>query len=182
MTFLRCAALLLVAAATATAGGSACSGNGSLAGPAPCATPAATPTVPRSTNPDFYRARTYRLAVDGSVQEINRLTDEFLGAYPSRKLGSSREFRTAAVAFIDQVTCTAKALGGLSPPVEFYAEFNAALGAAMDDLVETMALGREAVRQRNVTRYREFNTRLDGNAEMVRKAMDQLPRPGGPGR
>jgi hypothetical protein len=135
--------------------------------PAPIATSRATPgTVP----PELYLRR-----VQTFSQNLDHLRANLRAKYPEDTFYRREEFRPDFADYASQTVCTAEAIRALSPPDGRYAEYDSALDLALADLIEHTRLGREAVRSRNVSEYRQWFKNVDTRLKAVNAAAADLP-------
>ncbi len=171
MAFLRFA-VLVVPVVTVLA---ACGESTAFPDPAPCPSPVP-PSLPSPTSRGVSQFGPYRPALSQGVQRIEALRADFRSRWPLERPSNKQEFRTEFAAFSDQLVCVASGLRDMQAPTPSLVEFDSAIDRALDDVIDSMAAGREAVRQRNVTRYREWNSSIDGKIAVVSTTLGLFPR------
>lgn len=148
--------------------GMACGGNGAFPEPAVCLTPAPLPTsvrTPGTTSPNAYRG-----TIEDGVRRMRDSLDDFRGTYPSGNFSRRAEFREDFAVYTDETRCTAAYLRDLPPANATYAERDATLDKALDELLRHTEFGREAVRQRNVSEWRQWRDGVDVRLNAVSDA------------
>jgi hypothetical protein len=124
------------------------------------------PAPARSSDPlQAYRGIVYR-----ETQKIEEMTRAFRAEYPNGTFYRRPEFRTDFAEYADRAICIAAGIGNLTPPREDYMSEDANLDAMIQQLIDHTLLGREAVRTRNVSQYREWNTWVEQKLDQVRAA------------
>ncbi len=156
--------------ATAPACGTA---NSSFPPPAECPPPAALPTS--QTVAGIASPAAFLAEVRASAASLLRLRDDFAARYPDDTFYRREAFRPDMAAFADELICTAEALRALESPIAGFDPWTAALHSALDDLLEHTRFGREAVRTRNVSQYREFRGNLDARLAAVSRVAFTSP-------
>ena len=168
MAILR-VALLGVLVVTLLAG---CGESSAFPDPAPCPSPVPPSPIGRRDS----QLGLYRPALTQGVQRIEALRADFRSRWPLERPSNKQEFRTEFAAFSDQLVCVASSLRDLPPPSASLVEFDTIIERALGDVIDSMAEGREAVRQRNVTKYKEWNSSVDGKIAVVSRTLTLLPR------
>jgi hypothetical protein len=146
----------------------ACGGNGSFPEPAECITPSPLPT---SANSGETSRRAYEGALLEGVRRLQNYTDDFRGKYPSGNFSRQQEFRLDFADYADRTRCLAtymRGLGVLDPADEGAVR---AMNATLDDLLTHTEFGREAVRRRNVSEWRQWRDNVDAKINAVRVAV-----------
>lgn len=145
----------------------ACAGASStFPEPAPCPAAAPLPTQhPNSTRPSPYFSAV-RVGVDRLVQE----REVHRGFYPTDTFSRRAEFRTRFAEYADETVCAAEYLINLEPTEERFAAFDSDLESALQALIAHTKAGREAVKSRNVSEYRDWYKDVDGLLTAVRTA------------
>lgn len=164
MTGLRLAAGLVALLSLAWA----CGGSGAFPEPAECLTPAPLPTS--RTTPGAASPGSYRGTIRDGVSRMGDALEEFRGNYPTGNFSRQVEFREDFAAYADQTRCTGTYLRDLPPANSMYAERDATLDKALDELLAHTEFGREAVRQRNVSEWRQWRDGVDAKLNAVRDA------------
>jgi hypothetical protein len=146
-------------------------GSGSMPGPAVCHKPAPPATVRANSDlpPSFTRDQPYLSTVSSNVARLQQLRQRHLSQYPTRTFSRAPEFRTDFAEYADDSICTAKNLRDLepSPTSSRIAAYDNTLDAKLDAFVTHMQFGREAVRKRNVSEYREWFDAMDAKLNDV---------------
>jgi hypothetical protein len=147
----------------------ACGGGGSFPEPAQCLTPPALPTSSRT--PGATSRIAYNNTLLDGVRRLQSYADDFRGEWPSGNFSRQQEFRLDFADYADQTRCLATYLRDL-PPLDGESEQpDAALNAVLDDLLVHTELGREAVRKRNVSEWRDWRDNVDARINAVRAAV-----------
>ncbi len=146
----------------------ACGGGGSFPEQAECLTPPALPTSSR--NPGVTSRSAYENTLLDGVRRLQSYADNFRGKYPSGNFSRQQEFRVDFADYADQTRCLATYLRDLPPLDAESAQADAALDAVLDDLLEHTEFGREAVRSRNVSEWRDWRDNVDARINAVRAA------------
>jgi len=165
----------LVCATLGLAGGlaAACGGNGSFPEEAACAPAAPLPTS-RAT-PGVVAQQAYLGRIQNSTANLESLRAALRAKYDDDTFYRRDEFRPDFADYADKTVCTAQAMLDLSPPHQGFAEYDSALDAALADLIDHTRFGREAVRKRNVSEYRQWFKEADRKIQAVRAAADSRP-------
>jgi hypothetical protein len=150
------AAALAVMALAATACGSPTS---AIPAEPVCATPAPLPTS--RTTPGTVSVQAYFSRIRNGAGALYTAREELRGKYAEDTFYRREEFRPDFVAYADETICAAQGLRELSAPIESLAEFDQTFDAALTALIEHTFAGREAVRMRNVSDYREWFAGVD---------------------
>lgn len=156
MTGRGVAAALLVVALGASACGSP---SGAIIAEPVCATPAPLPTS--RTTPGTVSVQAYFSRIRNGAGALYTAREELRGKYAEDTFYRREEFRPDFAAYADETICTAQGLRELSAPVPSLEEFDRVFDSALADLIEHTAAGREAVRTRNVSAYREWFAGVD---------------------
>jgi hypothetical protein len=150
----------------------ACSGGGSFPDPAECS---AVPPLPTSDlSPGNINRVAYENTLLDAVRRLQLYADEFRGKYPSGNFSRQQQFRVDFADYSDQTRCLATYLRDLPPQSPDNGQPDAALNAALDDLLAHTEFGREAVRSRNVSEWRQWRDGVDGKINAVRAAVRAL--------
>lgn len=158
----------LAATAFASAVLLACSGSGSFPEPADCVTPAPLPTSARSGNTS---RSAYESTLQDGVRRLQLYADDFRGKYPSGNFSRQQEFRLDFADYADRTRCLAAYLRDLPPHMPEEEMADAALDVTLGTLLTHTELGREAVRARNVSQWREWRDNVDARINAVRAAV-----------
>ncbi len=130
--------------------------DSAMSDPAPCTASTSTP-VTAAGRRDPLRAFTQGINQDASRME--KLTDDFRRRYPNGRFYRG-SFRPDFGRYADETVCIAIAMRELTLPAAF-ASTEAALDSAIDGFIEHQRAGREAVRSRNVSGYKDWNRGID---------------------
>lgn len=110
-----------------------------------------------------------------STVELLRSRDRFAAEYPDDTFYRRDAFRPDMAAFADELICTAAALRSLESPIAGFDDWTASLHLTLDELISFTRSGREAVRSRNVSEYREFRAGLDQRLAAVERVAFTSP-------
>lgn len=145
----------------------ACSGasSGGFPEEVQCASPAPLPTS-RST-PGAVSVQAYRSRVREGVATIERLRSDLHQKYPEDTFYRRESFRPDFARYADGTICMARGLKSLAAPDSRFESFDTALDRALDELVSHTEAGREAVRTRNVSEYRDWFAGVDEKLRTV---------------
>jgi len=163
----------LLLAATIPMFMSACGSGPPPADIAGCTPLAAASPVPGATGG---QGTAYAATLYAGLGEISNRTNDLVQRWPASEPSASQEFRGAFAAYASRVICLATNMRDLPVPGPAFDDFHRSFAAAMDEQIAIATAGRDAVRQRNVTRYREWRTRQESLAPQIRSAFDFLPR------
>ena len=150
----------------------ACGGTAAFPEPAECLTPAPLPTsarTPGTTSPSAYRD-----TIENGVRRMSDSLDDFRGTYPSGNFSRKAEFREHFATYSDETRCTATYLRDLPPANPSFAERDGTLDKVLDELIRHTEFGRQAVRQRNVSEWRQWRDGVDAKLNAVREASRAL--------
>jgi len=142
-------------------------GNADSAMPEPPPCPAVTPT-PQSAFGRRDPLGAFRLAVNQNVARIEKLTSDFRQRYPNGSFYRG-SFRTDFARYIDETVCIALAMHELPLPAGL-ATTRDTVDGALDGFIAHQRAGREAVRSRNVSGYKDWSRGIDAQAEALRGA------------
>lgn len=134
---------------------------------AACPAPEPLPTsrsVSGVASPPEFLARVRKGTVD-----MLRARDQFAAEYPDDTFYRRDAFRPDMAAFADTLICAASALRTLESPIAGFDDWVGALHLTLDELISWTRFGREAVRSRNVSEYREFRAGLDQRLSAVER-------------
>ena len=156
--------------------GWACGGGGSAATfPEEAECPAPAPLATSRARPGTVSAESYLRRVQSFSQNLSHLRANLRAKYKDDTFYRRDEFRPDFADYASQTVCTAEAILQLSPPDSRYAAYDSALDAALTDLIEHTRFGREAVRSRNVSEYREWFKGADARISAVTAASANVP-------
>ena len=165
-----CLAAVLFAAAAVGCGES------SLPAAAACTAPTPTPTAGPGQAGSGSASRYLRTVQDGTGRLTLALTT-FRGVYPDRTFYRSSQFRGDFVNYAGQATCTATALSALNlaanAPSRFK-DFEATFKATLTDYAAAIIQGRDAVAQRNTSKYRDWWDSMDALELRIQAALQAL--------
>jgi hypothetical protein len=97
--------------------------------------------------------------------------DDFRSKYPSGNFSRQQEFRVDFADYADKTRCLAAYLRDLPPLTPADEGADTALNTTLDDLLAHTEFGREAVRRRNVSEWREWRDNVDARINAVRAAV-----------
>lgn len=142
------------------------------------ATAACTPLREASAIPDASggQGTAYAATLYAGLGEISNSTNALFQRWPATEPANTPEFRDSFATYASRVICLATNMRDLPVPGAAFDDFHRPFAAAMDEQIAIATLGRDAVRQRNVTRYREWRTREESLAPQIRNAFAHLPR------
>lgn len=144
-----------------------CGGDGSFPAPAECAQAAPLPTA----TPGIPQRGAYFGALRNGADELESQLGELRANWPSGNFSRKAEFRLDFARYSDETRCVATYMRDLQPPGPEFAAFDENLGKALDDLLAHTESGREAVRKRNVSEWRQWRDGVDAKVEAVRTAL-----------
>ena len=145
-----------------------CGGGSSFPEPAECV--ALSPAKASVRTPGTTSLNAYRQTIQDGVRRMGDYLDDFRGAYPSGNFSRKTEFRQDFAEYSDQTRCTAVHLRDVPPANPNFAERDATLDTALSALIAHTELGREAVKQRNVSEWRQWRDGVDVKLNAVRDA------------
>lgn len=134
--------------------------------PAPVATSQRTPGA---VSPQAYTGR-----MRSSAETIERLRSGLRAKYPEDTFYRREAFRPDFAAYADDTICTAQGMLDLTAPDARFEKYEADLDAALTELIEHTRAGREAVRARNVSDYRDWFKGVDAKIGAVRTAANAV--------
>ncbi|GIW13708.1 MAG: hypothetical protein KatS3mg062_1147 [Tepidiforma sp.] len=163
------------AAAAALAIGAAACGTPDANFPAEtvCPSPQALPTsraAPGTVSQQAFVGR-----IRAGVRELAQAREELRGSYPDDTFYRRDAFRPDFAAYADRTLCLARELRALAAPTERLAAWKANVDTALDALIAHTAAGREAVRTRNVSEYREWYREADAKIDAAEAAANASP-------
>ena len=85
----------------------------------------------------------------------------FIDRWPTRKFSRSAAFREDLAKSTDDAACFAQQLIAIIPPNTRFEEYDRALDVVLEQFIADIAVGREAARQRNVSKYRDWLKTVD---------------------
>lgn len=164
------AVLMVVGASVACGGG----GGGSFPDETACPPPVPLPTS--RANSGITSADAFTRRIQGSVMTLERLRSSLRSKYSEDTFYRRAEFRPDFAQYASETVCTAESMLQLSVPDARYAEYKSSLDAALADLVAHTRFGREAVKSRNVSEYRDWYEDADRKIAAVRVAANTAVR------
>lgn len=134
----------------------ACGGEGAFPPTEPCITPTATPT--RAPAPGGHRDPdgAYRQQMRLGLARLESLSMDFRATWPFERPSSRTDFREAFVVYARDLTCLATDLRALEPATPALGEFDTKFDAAMTKTIDVTEAGRQAVKARNTSRFRDW--------------------------
>lgn len=146
----------------------ACGGGTTFPEPPVCATAApATSASPRQA------INQYLNAVRAGADRLSSLREALRSSYPGDRFPGESQFRVDFAAYADATICGAQNAMNARPPAATLEQFDIALDAALQDLIEHTQRGRRAVKARNVTDYRAWYQGVDEKIAAVKRAAAQ---------
>jgi hypothetical protein len=133
-----------------------------------CAQPAPLPTARGGAGQVF--AQAYINSMRTAADSLTSLRSELRATYPEDTFYRKDDFRPDFAAYADQTICTAQAMLSIAPPDARFAAFRERLDTALNALIEHTRAGRDAVRARNVSAYRDWYSGADARISEVREA------------
>lgn len=138
--------------------------------PAEAECPAPTPVPTSRSGPGRGSPNSYIARLRDSAALLEQLRSDLRSKYPDDTFHQNVEFRPNFAAYADQTVCTAQAMFDLDPPDARFSDYDAKLDALLQDLIAHTRAGREAVRKRNVSDYRDWFRGVDAKIAAVRQA------------
>lgn len=163
---------LLAAGVAAVLSGACGTPDANFPEPAACPSPAAVPTsraAPGTASVPAFLAR-----VRAGADELAARRERLRELYPTETFYRRDAFRPDFARYADATLCLARELRGLTPPPRLEA-WKARVDAALDALIAHTEAGREAVRTRNVSEYREWYRGVDTRIDAVEEAAAAAP-------
>ncbi len=161
----RLAAILAPALVFAACGG----GVSTFPEEVECVQPSPLPTsrtTPGAVSPQAYFSR-----IQNGVSALEKLRSDLRSKYPEDTFYRREAFRPDFAAYADETICTATALLALTPPDGRFENFESTLDTALTALIDHTRAGREAVKSRNVSEYRDWFDGADAKIAAVRTAL-----------
>jgi hypothetical protein len=153
-----------LAIAVVACGGAASSFPEELACPAP------SPLPTSGRNPGSISPNRYQSSLQNSATDLERLRAGLRATYPEDTFYRREEFRPDFARYASETVCTAQMMFDVDPPDARFSEYDANLDAVLQELIAHTRAGREAVRVRNVSDYRDWFKEVDGKIVAVRQA------------
>ena len=148
---------------------SGCGNGAAFPAPAECSTVAPLPTSDRT--PGNLNRTAYENTLLDGVRRLQIHADEFRAKYPSGNFSRQQQFRLDFAEYADETRCLATYMRDLAPQNPDAEQADTALNATLDGLLAHTELGREAVRQRNVSEWRQWRDGVNAKIEAVRAAV-----------
>ena len=156
---MRGAVTIAVLAALALGSAACGSPSGTIPAEPVCATPAPLPTS-RAT-PGTVSVQAYFSRVREATGRLYQIREGLRASYPEDTFYRREAFRPDFIAYADETICTSVGLRGLMAPIPALQAFKSRLDETLTALIEHTTAGREAVRTRNVSEYREWFAGVD---------------------
>ncbi len=137
----------------------ACGGTGSFPVAEPCVEPSPTPT-PRRNSTNANDAIYARITSDGLIV-LENFSREIRGRWPNDEPSNRVEFRQDYVDYVRDITCLATDLKALSPRGEELSAYDTEYDLVMDETIALAEFGRDAVKARNSSKYRQWSRDVD---------------------
>ncbi|HMO53236.1 MAG TPA: hypothetical protein PJ994_01910 [Tepidiformaceae bacterium] len=96
-----------------------------------------------------------------STTELGLARSRFTSRYPDDTFYRRDAFRPDMARFADETICIARRLRDAQSPMAGLDAWTARIHAAVDDLIDHTWFGREAVRSRNVSEYRQYRAGME---------------------
>lgn len=138
--------------------------------PEETACPAPSPLPTSRASPGVVSVDAYTRRLQGFATNLERLRAEQRIKYAEDTFYRRDEFRPDFAQYASQTVCTAQIMLDLEPPDARFVEYDATLDAALTELIEHTREGREAVKKRNVSDYRDWYADADRKIAAVRAA------------
>lgn len=169
--WLRSATAITILACLGPALLAACGGS-TLPDPEPCAPPTPTPT-PRPGRDEAFRGFTYYRTVERGVAALAEELASFRARWPGDTFYRNPDFRPEFVRYAGRAACLLRDLQALPAPEgnARFAEFAARVRPLFAAYEQELEAGREAVRQRNTTKYRAWARATDALAAQLDEAV-----------
>ncbi len=123
--------------------------------------PAAAPLPTSRATPGAVSVQAYFSRVREGTSRLYQSREDLRADYPEDTFYRRENFRPDFIAYADETICTARALQELTAPIPALEGFERRLDAALTALVEHTVAGRDAVRTRNVSEYRDWFAGVD---------------------
>ena len=141
---------------------------------ADCPAPTASPTS--RANPGRVSPNSYISEMRNSASRLEQLRANLRSKYPDDTFHQREAFRPDFAEYASETVCTAQAMFDLNPPDARFADYEANLDVLLQDLISHTRAGRDAVRRRNVSDYRDWFAGVDGKIGAVRQAANASAR------
>lgn len=150
----------------------ACGGEGSFPEAEPCTTPTSTPNPRRNLSAD---ALYTRISGDG-LQRLDNLTRAIRTKWPNDAPSNRLEFRQDFANYVRDVSCLAADLKALKPSGDLLIAYDTEFDGVMDETVALAEFGRDAVKARNSSKYREWIRAVDAMSLRHGELQATVPR------
>ena len=141
--------------------------------PEETACPAPSPVATSRANPGTISPQAYLRRLQEAAVTLEKLRAELRVEYPEDTFYRREEFRPDFAEYASQTVCAAQAMFELAPPDARFSAHDAKVDAALTDLIAHTRAGREAVRSRNVSDYRDWYSGVDARIAAVRLAASE---------
>lgn len=125
---------------------------------------------------EFTTASAYFGVLSRGQDQMRTAASDFLLRWPSRRFSRQEGFREDLAATSDRIGCIAERLRSARAPGARYEAYETAFDQLMTEYIEHMAVGREAARARNVSKYRDWLVALDALPQRLMEVRQQLER------
>jgi len=150
----------------------ACGGSPAFPDELSCVTPA--PVATSRSSPGSISTQAYVNRVRTVSDTIFRLRESLRAKYDDDTFYRREEFRPDFAEYSKDTICTARALIAVEAPGGSARETKTSLDSALAALIAHTEFGREAVRARNVSDYREWYAGVDARVQAVRAAANAV--------
>jgi hypothetical protein len=115
--------------------------------------------------------------MQGGLTSLSKELADFRASYPDRTFYRASEFRSDFVAYAGEAACTVEALQAAkvpanAPPVT--KEFDSTVKSILVDYAAALEKGRDAVSQRNTSKYRDWWDSMDALEARATAAVSAL--------
>lgn len=132
-------------------------GDSSLPDPIVCP-----PVAPGATpSPGQFATQRYFQSITNGEAKLESIGRGFIDRWPGRKFARTSTFRVDLATTSDAAACLAQQLMAIAPPGERFEQYDRALDDVLVQFAEDVAVGREAARQRNVSKFRDWLKAVD---------------------
>ncbi|MGE3075268.1 MAG: hypothetical protein AB7N24_16045 [Dehalococcoidia bacterium] len=138
--------------------------------------PAPTPLPTSRANPGRVSPNGYVSELRNSAGRLEQLRATLRSKYPDDTFHQREEFRPDFADYASQTVCTAQAMFDIDPPDARFSDYDATLDTLLQDLIDFTRAGREAVKKRNVSEYRDWFDGVDAKISAVRQAANAAIR------
>ena len=148
----------------------ACGSGGGGAFPEEVACPSVAPIPTSQRAPGSVSGQAFTARARNTAATLDQLRSNLRAKYSDDTFYRREAFRPDFAAYADQTICLAEGMAQFSAPSPDLEKFEADLDRALGDLVDHTRFGREAVRSRNVSEYRDWFKDVDAKISAVRTA------------